>query len=110
MKQDLAYGVILQFHFYYDFPQIHWVSSIWANRDSQLASRRVLKDFTEDFDRKFIPKWSSTNAESLLASVGKASLLIELICAAAWPCARWMSEDGLYVEVQKTLVLDHHSM
>ncbi len=35
--------------------------------------------------RQFIPKWDSPNAESVLATVGTTSLLVELIGVAAWP-------------------------
>ncbi len=33
----------------------------------------------DNFSRYFIPKWDSPNAESALATAGKASLLVELI-------------------------------
>ncbi len=58
-----------------------------------------MKGFIDEFGWQFIPK---RKAEGLLASVGKTSLLIEPICV-AWPCARWMSEDGLYGEFQRIM-------
>ncbi len=51
-----------------------------GNRDSQLTSRSVLKDFTADAlttsAGPLFPKWGSMSAESVLA------MLVELICVA----------------------------
>ncbi len=51
-----------------------------ADRDSKLASRSVLNNFTGDAR---IPDWDSPNAESVLAAAGTISLLVELIGLAA---------------------------
>ncbi len=53
-----------------------------GNRDSQWVSRGVLEDFTEDALR-FVPKWDPPNGESVLATNGTTSLLVEHIGVAA---------------------------
>ncbi len=54
-----------------------------GNRDSQLASRSVLKDFAEHVLTisacNFFPNWDSQNAESVLVTVSITSLLVVLI-------------------------------
>ncbi len=60
---------------------------ISGNRDYQLASRSILKDFTEDAlaisAGSFFPKWNSPNAEGELATARTTSLLVELVRVAA---------------------------
>ncbi len=52
--------------------------------------------------RQFVPKWDSPNTESILATVGTTSLLMEPIGVCAQPCAGRMGEDGLDGKFQKT--------
>ncbi len=54
-----------------------------GNRDNHLASRSVLSDFTDDLSRQFFPKWDSSNAESVLVTLIKTSVVVNLIGMAA---------------------------
>ncbi len=58
-----------------------------GNGACQLVSRSVLKDFIGEAltvsALQFVPQWDSPNAESVLATVGSTTLLMELIGVAA---------------------------
>ncbi len=82
---------------------------IWAllvTGTANLASKRALKAFIDDALTISVGnflKRDSANAESVLATAGITSLLVELIGVATKPCARWMSEYGLREEFQKAM-------
>ncbi len=71
-----------------------------GNRGSQLASRNVLNDFTDDTliisAGSIFQKWDSPNTDIVLATV-------ELIGVVAWSCVDWVGKDGPRGEFQRTM-------
>ncbi len=77
------------------------------SRECQWAPRCLLRDFTDDALTIsvgiFFPKWDSPNGESVLATAGTTSPLVELVGVATWSFVGWACEGGLHWEVRKTM-------
>ncbi len=79
-----------------------------GNKDSQLASRSVVRDFTynaatDDLSQTFFSKWGNTNADSVPASADKIFSLAVLQGFTAFSCADLMCKVRPRSKLQKTM-------